>query len=320
MKYICLFLLLTINLLANENTLQPKTYSPWYTGPLLAASAYTLPPGSVYTQPYLYLTNTYGSYTDSFKSRSQPSVYSVTPDISFQTGLTNFFDIAVEGSSIYNNRKGKTAYHLEDITVKLGMQLLREKKETFYPTIKFRIQEYFPTGKYKNLNPEKFGIDATGTGDYRTIFLLAMSKIFYFWPMHPNKWTFNLAYQLPTKVKVKDFNSYGGGYGTNGTVTPGQTISTDIAVEYSCSQSLVLVMEAAYSYTTPTKYSGTIGYALDGSLSSNSSNSSMQCSLAPAIEYNFTQNVGFIGGVWFSIFGKNSSQFVSAVISLCYTF
>jgi hypothetical protein len=50
----------------------------------------------------------------------------------------------------------------------------------------------------------------------------------------------------------------------------------------------------------------------------NGGPSSSQYSLAPAIEYNWSQNIGLIGGVWFTVAGQNISQFNSIVIALNY--
>ena len=44
--------------------------------------------------------------------------------------------------------------------------------------------------------------------------------------------------------------------------------------------------------------------------------SSEQISMAPALEYNFNANVGIIGGAWFSVAGRNSTQFISWVLAL----
>jgi hypothetical protein len=42
--------------------------------------------------------------------------------------------------------------------------------------------------------------------------------------------------------------------------------------------------------------------------------------LAPAIEYNFTQTIGVIVGSWFTLKGRNANRFVSAAAALNYYF
>ena len=41
--------------------------------------------------------------------------------------------------------------------------------------------------------------------------------------------------------------------------------------------------------------------------------SSIQLSLAPAIEYNWSSQLGVIAGSWFTIAGRNSTRFTSVV-------
>jgi hypothetical protein len=44
--------------------------------------------------------------------------------------------------------------------------------------------------------------------------------------------------------------------------------------------------------------------------------SNEQWSVAPAIEYNWSKNVGLIVGSWFSFAGRNSVRFISGVAAL----
>jgi hypothetical protein len=46
--------------------------------------------------------------------------------------------------------------------------------------------------------------------------------------------------------------------------------------------------------------------------------SCIQVGLAPAIEYNFSDEVGLIAGSWFTILGRNSYQIVSAIASVTF--
>ncbi len=45
---------------------------------------------------------------------------------------------------------------------------------------------------------------------------------------------------------------------------------------------------------------------------------SAQFSIAPAIEYNWNANIGIIFGSWFTLAGKNSTQFTSGVFAFNY--
>lgn len=48
--------------------------------------------------------------------------------------------------------------------------------------------------------------------------------------------------------------------------------------------------------------------------------SSVGFALAPAIEYNFTTNVGLIAGIEFSVAGRNTSSYIAPQIALTIAF
>ena len=79
-------------------------------------------------------------------------------------------------------------------------------------------------------------------------------------------------------------------------------------------------MDLAYFTTNKTTFSGTAGTTAAGLPATTGGPSSDQLSVAPAVEYNATSNLGFIGGVWFSVWGRNSNAFVSGILSLVYVF
>ena len=52
----------------------------------------------------------------------------------------------------------------------------------------------------------------------------------------------------------------------------------------------------------------------------NISSSRSPDSADPVIEYNWSENLGVLGGAWFSVYGRNSLAFVQGVFSVCWTF
>jgi hypothetical protein len=69
-----------------------------------------------------------------------------------------------------------------------------------------------------------------------------------------------------------------------------------------------------------TQFRGTVGTTSDGLPTIVGFPSSEQISFAPAIEYNFSSELGLIVGCWFTGWGRNSTQFRSGVINLDYTY
>ena len=304
----------------NAKNKETQGFAPWYTGPIVAGSANCLMPGIWNIQPYIYFQDTYGTYDQHWGFHSQNKTFSVINTCSFQRGLTNWMDITFGMGTTYNKKEKYDDFGLIDMHITLAFQALRDKKNSFQPSIRFGLIEVFPSGKYENLSPEKMGADAMGGGSYVSSLFLHLSKIQYWWIKHPLSWRINLIYNFFSDVDVHGFNSYGGGFGTDGTVKLENMFTGVFAFEFSLTQRWVLALDTVYIDAGKTKFKGNPGIYADGSEASNTLGHKYQLSFAPAIEYNISENGGFIGGVWLTAMGENSSAFISGILSFTYTF
>jgi hypothetical protein len=296
-------------------------FTPWYTGPLLTSSANNMPPGVINIQPYIYVTDNYASYNSKgHRHNAVSDTISVQSSNTIQIGITNLIDITLGLSGTYSQKEKQHSIQYGDTSIALGFQLLNNDKNITDPSIRLILKETFPTGKYNQLNPEKLGLDSGGKGSYDTSTKLCFSKITYLIKNHPMRLRLVAEYSFPSLATVQDFHSYGGAYNTYGKIRPPQLLSGNFSLEYSFTQHLVYAMDIAYSYATNTKFSGTPGNSEDGSIIKNTSPSSKQWSVAPALEYNFNSNLGILAGAWFSIAGKDTDDFLSYVFSVSYTF
>lgn len=286
-----------------------KMFIPWYTGPLITGSANNVPKRKINIQWYLYNTIQYANYADNWKMVGVPNVYTINPLILFQRGLSDWLDFTFIGQWFFKWRKHAYAQHCGDTSTQFGFQLVTQTAHR--PSLRLVLGETYPTGKYRNLNPAKGGIDATGAGAYQTSIGLNYNKIFWKIKLHPISLRISGSYVIPdAKVKVQNINAYGGGPGTRGKVKVGQTINVDIGIEVSLTQHWVFANDIAYTHSFKSTFHGNPGLSI-----ANGAPSSDQLSLAPAIEYNFNSKAGFIGGVWFTVAGRNSSSFVSVILS-----
>lgn len=291
-----------------------KMFIPWYTGPLITGSANNVPKRKVNVQVYLYFTTQYAQFTKNWKSENVPNVYTLNPLILIQRGLSDWLDFTFIGQWLFKWRKDAYTQHCGDTSTQFGFQLL--KQDAHRPSIRLVLGESYPTGKFRNLNPNKNGIDATGAGAYQTSIGLNFNKIFWQIKLHPISLRITGQYVIPdAKVKVRNFHAYGGGLGTRGKVKVGQTLNIDIGVEVSLTQHWVFANDIAYTHSFKSTFHGRPGVTAAGTPAVNGAPSSDQLSLAPAIEYNFNSKAGLIGGVWFTVAGRNSANFVSAVLS-----
>lgn len=296
-----------------------KMFIPWYTGPLITGSANNLPAGKWNIQPYLFFTVNHAVYDDDRKSIDVPNVWIIQPLFILQRGLTSWLDATIGPQGFFRWRKGESAAEFGDLTLSFGLQVL--KQTPYVPSIRITIGESFPTGRFEKLSPNKAGIDASGIGAYATIIGLFFNKIYWENPLHPVSVRIAATYEIPNhEVSVQDFNTFGGGFGTDGNVCVGQTLNLDLGVEVSLTQQWVFAMDVAYFYSRETTFKGNPGVDAFGNPASVGGPSADQLSLAPAIEYNVSERGGFIGGIWFSVTGRNSPNFVSLVLSYTYLF
>ena len=280
-----------------------------------------MPPGWANIQPYLYVTDNYARFDSERHSISKDSsLVSLNPSVGMQFGVTKTMDISFSIQAFGNWQYGQSGGGFGDTSVTIGFPITAQTLHV--PAIKLCIKETFPTGQYQHLNTNGFGLSATGGGAYQTQFSLSMAKVLFWDYLHPMNFRLYFSYNLPTTVTVNGFNNYGGGFGTHAKVRPGNTFSADMGIEISLTQRWVVATDLAYTAQNETKYSRyagttTKGGALPASIGGGFNDN---LSLAPAFEYNWNENLGFVGGVWFSVYGRNSNNFVSGVLSVTWTF
>ncbi len=306
---------------ANERLFKEaqEMFNPWYSGPLLTGGAHMMPPGSANIQPYLFVTDNYAVWNSKRKSVNIPDRWVVNPSITgLQFGLTDWLDMIVALQGFVSWQSGKHDGGFGDTLVGVGFPILKEDLKR--PAIKFVFNEIFPTGKYQRLSPRKFGLDGAGSGSFQSQFGLRISKLFFWSRKHPVNLRALYSYTIPSSVSVRNFNAYGGGFGTAGKVRPGNSQQVDAAMEYSFTQKWVVALDAVYVWANKTTFHGTAGTTSTGSTAAVGGGYSDQLSFAPAIEYNPTANLNFLAGVWFDVYGRNTSKFVSGVISMSLSF
>lgn len=299
---------------ANELT------EPWYTGPILAPSGHVLPLGYGNLQPYLYYTIHTARFDEDGHKHSIPHKQIVLPQIFLQFGVTNWMDATLVTQAAYKKQEGESSFQYGDTGLNLGFQLLEAKKGSFQPDIRLIISESFPTGKYQRLNPNEKSTDQNGDGSFKTGFGLVCQKKITAFKMHPFRVRWFVSYIYRSPVGVHDLNAFGGGKGTNGTITLDPSFITILAWEFSFSQRWVFAIDMQYTIRGAAYFQGDPGFDEEGNPFQLGSKKGTEFSLAPALEYNFNANVGLLGGVWFTAYGTNTADFISYIISLNYTF
>src|SRR3989338_2697479 len=207
----------------------PKTnyfYTPWYTGPHLSPSAVTIPKGVIDVQPYLYVIQTYGLYGQNWRYESlQNSNLTINPIAFVQYGVNTWMDLSAIFQTLTSYQQEMNSTNYGDTFFRVGFQIMRDKKGTATPDIKAGVGMSFPTGKYQNLSPDNYFNQNVGEGCYQIVPFIGIQKFFpdfqLFSQSHnPYRLRLTAQYWVPMLTTVSNFNSYGGGFGTYGTVNP----------------------------------------------------------------------------------------------------
>ncbi len=294
----------------------PTAFSPWFTGPLIASSGFTVKPNHYNIEPYLYCYVYNGNYNQDWKTVSAPNFYYNVLQVQYKMGLVDRVDFQIYPQAVYTRFKGSQYCNVGDWPLGVGFQLLRADIVEYLPAIKLTLRANIPLGKYQHLKADKQGTDDLGIGSWQPGFSVVLAKMFHTARKHYLDLRLAFNYQFGLPVHVKGLNNYGGAPNTRGTVRVGDSFIIDGALQYNFDQRWAFACDFYYTHGNTNHFSGKTGTTAAGTPAVNTAPSSEQFSLAPAIEYNWSKNIGLIGGVWFTYAGRNSTRFTTGIIAL----
>lgn len=296
---------------------QPIHAGPWFTGPLLAPAGHTIPKGHTNVELYGLEVLTHGAYNNLGQAINAPLFKSGIINPIITHGYTDWLDVQLTLPYVFHSTQGINYNRLADTAVALGFQLIEQNNSPTKMDVRILLQETFPTGRYQLLNPLQGGTDSTGLGSYQTQIGLNLQYLAQVFDTHYLRTRLIVTRLYASKVSVQGLNSYGGSTNTSGKIRPGTENGIDLAFEYTLTAHWVAVMEGTLSNGQATRFNGILNIGGFGEPDDHIGNGQYnQKALAPALEYNFNGNVGLIGGVWFPIAGKNTSQYMTYVMAL----
>jgi len=298
----------------------PHEELPWLTGPLIAQSSEVIQLGHVDIEPYFFAVANTGQYDNSWHSHKTTTVWNFLLEPEMLFGLTEWMDLFVLPAISYNLSDHGGQWAWNDPIVGLEFQLYRNNYyyDDWIPNVKIAVREVFPMGQYDRLDPRKNRVQIAGGGSFVTQFELALGKLVHITGRHFLSTRFVAIYSVPAPIKVHGFSFYGGGEGSNAVVYVPQSLNCDLAFEVTFNQNWAFALDVIGDITARTRFKGEAGFNLNGTPATLSSESSFSFTLAPAIEYNWSQQFGIIAGVWFTAAGKNTLHFLSPTIAFNY--
>jgi hypothetical protein len=300
---------------ANDAPPRQALDEAWWTGPLLASGASTLPKGRALIEPYLYDAKPYGVLDDKGRRRPAPDADTFGSQTYLLYGVTDTFTAGLIPRFGYRRAGGRSssAVQLGDLTVQGQYRLSQWKQGGRTPTVSLMLQETLPTGHHDKLDHRPN--DGFGSGAYATT--VGLNSQTYFWT--PNgrilRTRLNLAYTVSGDAKLKNMSVYGTQAGFSGKARPGDSFNVDLAFEYSLTRQWVAALDLAYQRDAATTVTGVDGA---GAAYARRSPVSQALILAPAVEYNISPALGVIAGVRIIPAGRNTTASVTPVIAVNY--
>lgn len=278
----------------------------WWTGPMLANSAETLPRGHVLVEPYVYNVMTDGA--DNFGSRAYV-LYGLTDDLTVGA-------IPIIGYTAMHGGPNSSGIGAGDQILQAQYRFTRFREGSWLPTIALQWQLAVPTGRYQRLAR---AADGMGSGAWaNTLGLNAQS---YFWMPSGRilRVRLNVTRTWSRHADLAGVSSYGTGPAFRGKAYPGDSFYLGTSFEYSLSRRWVLALDLTYSRNDPTHVRGVddpLG-ALPAPVSIRSPRSEA-FGFAPAVEYSWTPNIGVLLGVRVIPGGHNATRSVTPAIAINY--
>jgi hypothetical protein len=289
----------------------------WWTGPMLAHSAATLPRGHFAIGPYLDDVTVQGQYDRDGVRRSAPHSNGLRLLTPVFYGLADRVSVGLILTAGYNevsSGPSSGGIGLADVNLQCQYRLTQFHEGGWIPTTSIAVQETFPAGKYDRLRDRPS--DGLGSGAYVTT--LAFFAQTYFWL--PNgrilRMRFNVLPAFSSSVNVEDVSIYGTGAGFRGHARPGSSIFVDGAWEYSLTRRWVLALDATYRYQGNTPVTGYNTLDSTRAAIELDSGPSDALGLAPAIEYNWTRNLGLLVGARVIPAGRNTAATITPVVAI----
>jgi hypothetical protein len=292
----------------------------WWTGPLLAPSAGTLPHGHWLIEPYVYDLMTYGHFDRNRTLRSTAAAHQFGSQTYIEYGLVDRFTLGlIPRLGFHESSAGQdsSGFAVGDVTLQGAYGLTQFRQGSWIPATSFVLGETFPTGKYDRLSGATDG--ALGSGAYSTT--LSLYSQTYLWM--PNgrilRARLDLSYQLSGWASVRGESVYGTAEGFEGRAHPGPSFFGDLGFEYSATKKWVLAADVWWEHDGNTRVEGGYLPMLTSSLPAyavQNLGSDDLLYLAPAIEYNWSSRMGVIAGARVAAKGRDVTATVAPVAAI----
>ncbi|SEV91225.1 hypothetical protein [Luteibacter sp. 329MFSha] len=286
-----------------------------FTGPLVTPAVNSMPAGMVNIEPYLIHTNTRGSYTNAGDRKERdPTVrqWQLAVPMSYALTDTSFVQLTLNASRTSGDGLHTDGMRMGDTSVRFQQRLRAPDADGGGLVLAIAAAQRLPTGAYHHLDTNP--LNGTGNGAMRTTLAFGAQQLHWLDDGHALRWRAQLAWSpSPGRINVRDGSVYGTSRGFRGYARLGQAWNASVAAEYVLDPRWVLVGEAIWNRSGAVDV---VGATAEGPRTARRLAPSQEFSLAPAVEYHFSPTVGLIGGVQFTVAGRNTADYVAPQVAL----
>lgn len=291
-----------------------------FTGTLLTAGPVPYTPGHFYLQPYLIHTRASGGYDNDGKRHALDDVvrddhlallvgYGITERLTGQ--------LTLNGGRSSSAGKHTDGLRFGDSSVKVFYALRQPEPGSNQMIISGQVSQSLSTGKHDHLGENV--LNARGNGCRRTDFALLGQQAFVVNDDHVLRWRWQAGWSpSPARVKLHGRSVYGTDADFSGAVNLGRRSSASVGVEYSLAPKWALATDVTATWQASSVLHGCRN-GLDGQCIAQreAGNSRRSFTVAPALEYLPSDNVGVLLGAELSLpGGRNTASFVSPQLSM----
>jgi hypothetical protein len=276
----------------------------WFTGPMLANSASTLPRGHFLIEPYLYDVQASGRH--SFGSLIY-ILYGVSDDLTL--GAKPSFTL-IEASPGRPARIG-----MGDLSLQGQYRLRSASQRSWSPTLSISLQQSLPTARHDRLGDRPAA--GLGSGSFGTTVALYVQSAGRLSNGHTLRTRLNLSVTHQTAARLRDVSVYGTGQGFLGTAKGGHSGHAGLAFEYSLTRNWALALDTIVDRRGATIVAGTttdgdgarieMAYRLRPGWSYGA---------APGVEYSWTANMGVLVAARFVAAGSAGPASITPAVAL----
>jgi hypothetical protein len=282
--------------------------APHFMGPL-ETPAPPLAKGAFNIQPYVIVNRSAERFDGDGHRQHSPTPMQLTTSVPIKYGVTDRLSIGGTLRGQYNRLDGSSrAFATGDTTVAASFGLI-DAGGPNRARLALTARQRLSTGRHDRL--ERRDAPGSGTGAASTTLVLHGQAYLLEGRLRTRA---SVDWTLPgASARLHGRSVYGTDTGFGGRIRLGHGTGATASAEYSVAPRWTLVGEVLYEQAGGSTLRGHDG---QGNAERRQSASSWRLSVLPAVQYHFSDRVGFIAGLQVGVMGRNATALVAPQVAV----